>query len=112
MPDETEGFAPDPGADLGLFPELPRPEVPQAGAHDYLSTACHHGLHARCRLTCKFCAEPCRCECHRERVSGDAPSRAHAGPPAAGQGEVHTRARVRAPEPAESASARREGDAR
>lgn len=32
--------------------------------HDYLSTACHHGLHERCRKTCKFCAAPCKCECH------------------------------------------------
>lgn len=32
--------------------------------HRYLSTACLHGLHETCRLTCKFCAEPCLCECH------------------------------------------------
>ena len=22
--------------------------------HDYLSTACYHGQHTRCRLSCKF----------------------------------------------------------
>jgi hypothetical protein len=38
-------------------------------AHDYLSTACLHGLHDRCRLVCKFCAAACRCGCHGERVN-------------------------------------------
>lgn len=33
-------------------------------SHNYLSTACLHGLHDRCRENCKFCAAPCRCECH------------------------------------------------
>lgn len=33
-------------------------------AHDYLSTACFHGLHERCRRECKFCGVQCRCECH------------------------------------------------
>jgi len=32
--------------------------------HGYVSTACFHGLHGRCRLVCKFCDVPCRCECH------------------------------------------------
>ena len=32
--------------------------------HDYLSTACHHDLHDRCRKECKFCATPCKCPCH------------------------------------------------
>jgi len=35
--------------------------------HDYLSTSCLHGLHERCAekgARCKFCAAPCRCECH------------------------------------------------
>lgn len=32
--------------------------------HEYLSTACYHGFHDRCRLTCKFCSTPCRCVCH------------------------------------------------
>jgi hypothetical protein len=39
-------------------------KTPPATVHDYLSTACFHGLHDRCRLTCKFCAVPCRCPCH------------------------------------------------
>ena len=32
--------------------------------HDYLSTACFHGLHAPCRKQCKFCDAQCRCSCH------------------------------------------------
>lgn len=43
--------------------------------HNYLSTACLHGLHDRCGEKqaergedgpphCKFCDAPCRCECH------------------------------------------------
>lgn len=32
--------------------------------HRYVSTACQHDLHDRCRKTCKFCAEPCLCPCH------------------------------------------------
>lgn len=39
--------------------------------HGYLSTACAHGLHDRCRLRCKFCAEPCLCLCHRLVIDGD-----------------------------------------
>jgi hypothetical protein len=33
--------------------------------HIYLSTACHHGLHDRCRKECKFCAVRCLCSCHK-----------------------------------------------
>lgn len=32
--------------------------------HLYTSTACVHGLHSRCRLSCKFCLVPCLCPCH------------------------------------------------
>lgn len=32
--------------------------------HLYLSTACTHGFHMRCRGTCKFCEAACRCQCH------------------------------------------------
>lgn len=32
--------------------------------HKYLSTACYHGKHTSCRLTCKYCEAPCICECH------------------------------------------------
>jgi hypothetical protein len=32
--------------------------------HTYISTACHHELHRRCRDLCKFCEEPCSCSCH------------------------------------------------
>ncbi len=30
----------------------------------YVSTACHHGLHERCRKVCKHCPEACGCPCH------------------------------------------------
>jgi hypothetical protein len=32
--------------------------------HEYLSTACHHEIHDRCRFNCKYCDHPCQCECH------------------------------------------------
>lgn len=32
--------------------------------HFYLSTACKHTLHDRCRKTCKYCEAPCDCWCH------------------------------------------------
>lgn len=32
----------------------------------YFSTYCIHGLHDRCRLTCKHCDRSCRCDCHQE----------------------------------------------
>lgn len=38
--------------------------------HIYVSTACQHELHDRCREVCKFCAEPCACECHQENDHG------------------------------------------
>lgn len=34
--------------------------------HKYISTYCIHELHDACRLTCKHCAAPCLCECHRK----------------------------------------------
>jgi hypothetical protein len=36
--------------------------------HEYLSTACYHGLHDRCRQTCKFCEAKCMCQCHPENA--------------------------------------------
>jgi hypothetical protein len=42
----------------GQFDEIPEFE------HEYTSTACLHGLHDRCRKTCKFCAKRCACACH------------------------------------------------
>ncbi len=32
--------------------------------HLYLSTACYHELHSKCRLVCKYCGEDCICPCH------------------------------------------------
>ena len=37
-------------------------------SHNYLSTACTHGIHGRCRFTCKFCHEVCVCQCHAEQA--------------------------------------------
>lgn len=34
--------------------------------HHYISTACRHDLHDRCRKRCKFCGAPCLCKHHRE----------------------------------------------
>ena len=34
--------------------------------HKYVSTACQHGIHERCRLVCKFCDQSCRCNCGHE----------------------------------------------
>ena len=39
---------------------------PTEEGHAYLSTACRHGLHDRCRKTCKFCGTACLCSCHTE----------------------------------------------
>jgi hypothetical protein len=33
-------------------------------AHAYISTACLHEEHEKCRLTCKFCEAPCGCLHH------------------------------------------------
>ena len=30
-------------------------------AHNYVSTACEHGLHEHCRKVCKFCEADCLC---------------------------------------------------
>jgi hypothetical protein len=32
--------------------------------HRYLSPACVHDIHARCRRRCKFCESLCVCSCH------------------------------------------------
>lgn len=37
----------------------------------YFSTYCMHGLHDDCRLTCKHCKAPCRCECHKDRATDE-----------------------------------------
>lgn len=45
---------------------------PVRAEHDYLSTACLHGLHDRCRLRCKFCYAECRCPCgHQDLLMDD-----------------------------------------
>jgi hypothetical protein len=45
---------------------LPADVIARQGAHAYVSTACWHGLHPRCRDACKFCGTPCECRCHEE----------------------------------------------
>jgi hypothetical protein len=42
--------------------------IPSDNLHDYLSTACYHKMHWRCRQFCKFCGVPCKCECHAKKV--------------------------------------------
>lgn len=39
-------------------------EAQQHPCHDYLSTACKHALHDKCRVNCKYCEAVCRCGCH------------------------------------------------
>lgn len=43
---------------------LPDAVLEKAGEHRYTSTACYHGLHGRCRVSCKFCGTVCECRCH------------------------------------------------
>jgi hypothetical protein len=38
--------------------------------HPYLSTYCYHENHGDCRLTCKTCAAPCICDCHKKGEMG------------------------------------------
>lgn len=39
--------------------------------HEYVSTACLHGIHSRCVRSCKFCGAPCRCGCdHTPEAEG------------------------------------------
>lgn len=45
------------------------PALPTLIDHFYVSTACQHGLHRRCRQTCKFCHTPCICPCHEGEAS-------------------------------------------
>ncbi len=51
-----------------------RVRVPHQVDHSYVSTACYHGRHERCRLTCKFCPAPCRCQActHDEALAAEA----------------------------------------
>lgn len=40
---------------------FPAPVIRPDGMHEYVSTACAHGEHARCRKVCKFCPSACSC---------------------------------------------------
>jgi hypothetical protein len=64
------------------------PVATQDGAnlHDYLSTACFHGLHERCRRHCKFCGVDCRCPCHvKAQPAAPGRSQGEASAPGASQ---------------------------
>ena len=37
--------------------------------HTYISSACQHARHKRCRVKCKFCTATCLCKCHAEHPS-------------------------------------------
>lgn len=63
-----EGTAYDP--DRAPAEPLPADVIHRQGEHPYVSTACWHGLHPRCRDSCKFCAEACRCTCHQPQQPG------------------------------------------
>jgi hypothetical protein len=41
---------------------------------DYVSKACQHGLHKRCRLSCKFCAARCGCPRHGDDTASCGPA--------------------------------------
>lgn len=75
--------------DSALAPLLEDSKGPtQAGAnpHDYLSTACFHGLHKRCRRHCKFCGVDCRCTCHvKAQPAAPGRSQVEASAPGASQ---------------------------
>lgn len=45
--------------------------------HDYISTACHHELHDKCRRSCKFCAAMCGCACGHPVTDDDTPQQTH-----------------------------------
>lgn len=46
-------------------------EAMRAAPHAYVSTACLHGFHDRCRLVCKFCSAPCACPGCSHRAAAD-----------------------------------------
>jgi hypothetical protein len=41
-----------------------RTTASRSSTHKYISTACYHTLHTKCRMTCKFCESKCACLCH------------------------------------------------
>lgn len=59
--EKRKDFEPDPNYPLVLDENL---NQVSKNVHGYLSTACWHGAHERCRRVCKFCQAPCRCSCH------------------------------------------------
>jgi hypothetical protein len=71
-----------------LLEDSKGPVATQAGAnpHDYLSTACFHGLHERCQRHCKFCGVDCRCTCHvKAQPAAPGRSQVEASAPGASQ---------------------------
>jgi hypothetical protein len=47
----------------------------EVSPHQYISTACLHGQHEKCRRFCKYCKVPCACKgcAHVEEVSPPSP---------------------------------------
>jgi hypothetical protein len=67
-------------ARLGRTYERPKIEIPceageEVSSHQYISTACLHGQHEKCRRFCKYCKVPCACKncVHVEEVSPPSP---------------------------------------
>jgi hypothetical protein len=60
---------------------MKKPKAGKPKSHDYLSTACFHGLHGECRKRCKFCDVACKCPCHAKAAR--TPFKATAGDDAA-----------------------------
>lgn len=61
-------FTPDLMVDTVEFELPPEDDEPlHLFDHNYLSTACYHHLHNKCRLTCKYCKYDnfCVCHCHK-----------------------------------------------
>jgi hypothetical protein len=50
--------------------ENPSDAVHHTRLGHYLSTYCLHEDHGSCRLTCKICEAPCRCDCHASEEDG------------------------------------------
>lgn len=46
------------------------PAMAPARDSHYVSTACQHTLHSRCRAHCKWCNANCRCDCHGDNAGG------------------------------------------
>lgn len=64
-PEQLEGEPEHASPKLEAVADQPRRYTRE---HDYVSTACQHRLHERCRQRCKYCDTRCLCVCHRWAV--------------------------------------------